>query len=104
MVPLPVEHFLSRWTSGVGLLYFLFVLFMILLWIFYSFAWSLVHKFLEVFLYIICCGGQSKKEADDERDQERKRLDEMGLDAYSNNILEDYTLEGLSKLYARATD
>jgi hypothetical protein len=94
-VPIDVEHFLERWTSGVGLLYFLFVLFLVLAWVAYTFALKTVHKVFSALLYIICCGGQSKREADDERDQERKRLDDLGLDAYSNNILEDYTLTGL---------
>jgi len=98
------EHFLSRFTGGVGLLYFLFVLWLIVLFIIYTFAWRIIHKFVEIFIYIICCGGQGKAEADEQRDLERARLDEMGLDSYSNNILEDYSLGGLAKMFKRAKD
>jgi len=94
-VPIDVEHFLERWTSGVGLLYFLFVLILVLAWIAYTFALKTVHKIFGVIVYVLCCGGQSKKEADDQRDLERKRLDALGLDSYSDNIIKDYTLTGI---------
>jgi len=66
-VPIDVEHFLERWTSGVGLLYFLFVLLLVLAWVAYTFALKTVQKIFAGIIYVICCGGQSKKEVDDQR-------------------------------------
>ena len=103
-LPAETDGFFDRFGSGVGLLYFLFVVLLSICTIIYKFAFTVVHKVFDAFIYIICCGGAGKKETDEERDLERKRLDEMGLDSFSDNILEDYSFGGLASLMKRAKE
>lgn len=56
-LPLEAEHFLSRWTAGVGLLYLLFVLWLVIFWFVYTFAFRILSVVFRMVMYIICCGG-----------------------------------------------
>jgi hypothetical protein len=56
-LPLEAEHFLSRWTGGVGLLYLLFVLWLVVFWLLYSFSFTVLSTVFHAIVYILCCGG-----------------------------------------------
>ena len=52
--------FFERFSSGLALLYFLFVLFLFLMWLFQKVTLAILSKIFSVLVYIICCGGKSK--------------------------------------------
>jgi len=77
------------------------VLFLFAAWLFQKISLAILGRLWKLFVYIICCGGKSKKQIKIE-DMHQKQLDlDAGHSTDSSNILLEYSIGTLEKLYER---
>jgi len=93
----------ARFSDGIGLLYFLFILFLIALFIFEGIVVNLLAKLAELAVY--CCqrGWREdvqleKEEAAEEKEEEDE---DAGLEVVSDDMVKDFSLAALDKFYDR---
>lgn len=100
------DPILKRFTEGIGLLYFLFILFLVAAFIFEGIVLNLLGKLLELLRY--CCrrGWREEVKAEEEGEAAAKEdaREEEGLEVVSNDMAKDLSLAALGKFYSRVKD
>lgn len=86
--------FFERFSSGLALLYFLFVLLLFLMWLFQKVTLAILSKLFSILIYIICCGDKSKNQIRSEEQQQKQ-------EATSQDILVECSIDVLGKWYNR---
>jgi len=97
---------LDRFTEGIGLLYFLFILFLIAAFIFEGVFLGLLGKLYELLRY--CCRRGWREDVQKEEEAEaaakEAKREEDGREVVSNDIAKDLSLAALEKFYSRVKD
>ena len=97
------DPFFARFSDGIGLLYFLFILFLIALFIFEGIFLNLLGKMWELMMY--CCrrgwSAEAKQVQEEKAEANEEVLEEEGLEVVSDDIAKDLSLAALTKFFAR---
>lgn len=97
------DPFFARFSDGIGLLYMLFIIFLIALFIFEGIVINLLAKLGELAVY--CCqrGWRADVQLEKEEDAQEKEeeMEDEGLEVVSDNIVKDFSLAALDKFYDR---
>ena len=88
----------ERFSSGVGVLYLLFIALLIVFYIFRKTLIVVLSKLCVAVCPKCCFGGSDHKHADECRDAEMAK----GLDTYSRDFLADLRIETLADKYRKA--
>jgi len=100
---LETDPLFARFADGIGLLYFLFILFLIAAFIFEGVFLNLLGKIFEVGAY--CCQRgwrEDVKLGEEEEAQEKEKEEEdEGLEVVSDDMVKDFSLAALHKFYGR---
>ena len=90
------DPFFARFSDGIGLLYFLFIIFLIALFIFEGVVVNLLSKLGELAVY--CC---RRGRREDEKLEKEEEMEKEGLEVVSDDIVKDFSLAALDKFYDR---
>lgn len=90
------DPFFARFSDGIGLLYFLFIIFLIALFIFEGVVVNLLSKLGELAVY--CC---QRGRSEDEQLEKEEEMEKEGLEVVSDDIVKDFSLAALDKFYDR---
>jgi|TARA_B110000285_G_C15130887_1_gene623495 hypothetical protein len=97
------DPFFARFSDGIGLLYFLFILFLIALFIFEGIVVNLLAKLGELAVY--CCQRGWREDVQLEKEEEAEEKEEedeaAGLEVVSDDMVKDFSLAALDKFYDR---
>ena len=93
--------FFERFSSGLALLYFLFVLLLCLMWLFQKVTLAILSKLFSILVYIICCGDKSKNQIRSEEQQQKQEAAGRGESTLSQDILVECSIDVLGKWYNR---
>lgn len=100
---LETYSFFARFSDGIGLLYFLFILFLVALFIFEGIVVNLLAKLGKLVLYCCQCGWREdvQLEKEEEAEDKEEELEAEGLEVVSDDIVKDFSLAALDKFYDR---
>ena len=96
------QNYFDRFSKGIGMMYFIFTLMIIMYMLIKTVFWSLFRVLFMVGWNFLTCGGQKGlKTLEYERQLKISETQDLGGDSSSNNIITDFNIGSLEKFYKR---